>query len=108
MVDNIVVCVQRRKQVFDVMKILMNVRCFLRSVEMVEHVSMKSVDIDVIVRQVGLERHVRKRSIIVFLNHANVMERVFIEWMVFNVDVHRHIQETYVNMILMNVWSIHV
>ncbi len=36
MVDNIVVCVQQRIQVFDVMKILMNVRFFHLFVEMVE------------------------------------------------------------------------
>lgn len=36
MVDNIVVCVQQRIQVFDVMKILMNVRFFLLFVETVE------------------------------------------------------------------------
>ena len=53
MVDNIVVCVQQHIQVFNVMKILMNVQFFHLFVEMVVHVLMKLVPIDVIVHLVG-------------------------------------------------------
>ena len=95
MVDNIVVCVQRRTQVFDVMKILMNVLFFHSFVEMVERkfavlvkgicqwsfegVWMKLVPIGVIVHLVGMVQHVRKRWIIVFLNHAIEMVPVSIK-----------------------------
>ncbi len=94
MVDNIVVCVQQHIQVFDAMKILMNVRSFHSSVEMVERKSikfsiylkflfkdalMKLVRIDVIVHQVGMDQHVRKLLIIVFLNHAIEMAHASIK-----------------------------
>ena len=69
---------------------------------------MKLEDIDVIVQRVGLDRHVRKRLIIVFHNRANEMAHVLIKFMAFNVDVHHRIQAKFVNMISMNVWPIHV